>query len=322
MQTQKEAILAMMKGEKTDFIPDYFKGVKEVVYPGDRWMDLEDPYSTGPDAWGVRWTSLGPDPFIDGTTIEPGFTLFEEMDEWKEKVKFPSISLEEAAGFMNGMKIPVGYNENEHALSVLFCSGTFERMNELVGMENALTAFYEYPDEVHEFFEAMCEYKLQCIEKAYEAVHPDIIHMHDDWGAEKNMMFSPDLWREFIKPNETRYTKKIHELGMIYQHHSCGYISQVIPDLVEIGVDVIDPFMAENDQNLIFEYGDRITFAGGLNNRIFDGPGTTPEERLAELQRGFDSYGNKGLRSYPYYIPTDRERFAEYKANVEKLTQH
>ena len=68
--------------------------------------------------------------------------------------------------------------------------------------ENALCAFYEYPDEVHEFFDAMCEYKLKCIDLAYKYLKPDVIHMHDDWGTNKNLFFSPEIWREFVKPNE------------------------------------------------------------------------------------------------------------------------
>ena len=47
----------------------------------------------------------------------------------------------------------MGYQKDENVLEVLLLSGAFERMNEMIGMEDALTAFYEYPDEVHEFFE-------------------------------------------------------------------------------------------------------------------------------------------------------------------------
>lgn len=59
MQTAKQAILARMKGEKADFIPEFYSVVKEIVYPGERFIDLKnfDPYGTGPDAWGVMWTN-------------------------------------------------------------------------------------------------------------------------------------------------------------------------------------------------------------------------------------------------------------------------
>ena len=128
-------------------------------------------------------------------------------------------------------------NPETDVVSCLILSGQFERLNQMIGMENALCSFYEYPDELHEFFDAMLEYKLKCIDLAHKYLNPDVIHMHDDWGTNDNMFFSPELWREYIKPNEEKITQHIHELGMLYIHHSCGYIKQIIPDLVEIGVD-------------------------------------------------------------------------------------
>lgn len=322
MQTPKEALLALMRGEKYDFIPEYYSVAKSLVFPGERWIDLNnfDPYGTGPDAWGVLWTNRGPNPMVDGNMVAKDFRLFDSMEDWEEHVKFPPLPYMHVPEALNGMKFGMGYKEEEHVLEVLMLSGQFERMNQMVGMEEALTAFYEYPDEVHAFFDKMCEYKLQCIQMAYDAVHPDVIYMHDDWGQNNNMFFNPEIWREFIKPNEIRYAQKIHELGMLYHHHSCGFIMQIIPDLVEIGVDVIDPMMVENDvKGCIEKYGDQITFAGGINNRIIDGD-STPEERLEEVRRAFREYGTLGKRWFPFYIPSITERFEEYIGNVYQVS--
>ena len=53
----------------------------------------------------------------------------------------------------------------------------------------------------------------------------------------KNLFFSPEIWREFIKPNEEKYVKRIHDHGMLYIHHSCGNVDKIIPELAEIGID-------------------------------------------------------------------------------------
>ena len=85
MQTNKEALLALLKGEKADFIPEVYSTMKDVVFPGDRYIELGDkfdPYGTGPDAWGVLWTNQGPDPIIDGNMVAKDFKLFDDMDEW------------------------------------------------------------------------------------------------------------------------------------------------------------------------------------------------------------------------------------------------
>lgn len=321
MQSRKEALLALLKGEKADFIPEVYSTMKDIVFPGDRFIDLEnfDPYGTGPDAWGVLWTNQGPDPLVDGNTVAANFKMFDDMDEWKDHVKFPPLDFMPVNDILKGTAHGMGVNPEEDIVSCLILSGTFERMNQLIGMENALCAFYEFPDEVHEFFDAMCDYKLKCIDKAVEALHPEVIHMHDDWGTNDNMFFSPELWREFIKPNEEKFAKRIHEHGCIYVHHSCGYIKQIIPDLIEIGVDVLEPLMVENDvADVLDKYGDKITIMGGLNNRVIDSPEATPDSIRKEVREKMDAYCNLGKRYIPYYIPAIKDNWLVYMDEVNK----
>lgn len=320
MQTAKEAMLARLRGEKADFIPEYYSTVKDIVFPGERFIDLEnfDPYGTGPDAWGVMWTNQGPNPMIDGNTVAKDFRLFEDVAEWKDHVKFPPIDFMPVDQILNGMKMGMGYNPDEHVLSCLLLSGAFERVNQMVGFENALCAFYECPDEMKELLNAICDYKIKCIELAHKYLKPDMIHMHDDWGTNNNMFFSPEIWREFIKPLEKRYVEKIHELGMLYMHHSCGYIQQIIPDLVELGVDAINTINVVNDVDYIMEnYSDKITIVGAIDNQKIDMPNSTPEEIVAEVHRAMDAYVNKG-RYLPFIIPNNEAKFGIYVGTVNE----
>lgn len=321
MQTNKEALLALLKGEKADFIPEVYSTMKDVVFPGDRYIELGDkfdPYGTGPDAWGVLWTNQGPDPFIDGNMVAKDFKLFDDMDEWKEKVKFPPLDFMPIEQIFQAMCGDMHVNPETDVVSCLILSGQFERMNQLIGMENALCAFYEYPDEVHEFFDAMCEYKLKCIDLAYKYLKPDVIHMHDDWGTNKNLFFSPEIWREFIKPNEEKYVKRIHDHGMLYIHHSCGNVDKIIPELAEIGIDALEPVMLCNDiEGNLKACGDKITLMGGIDNQMIDQKGTGEEVIRAEVRRAMDTYVGKG-RYIPYYIPTNKETFGIYIDEVTK----
>lgn len=298
MQTKKEALLAAYRGEQPEFIPAETKCSTGIVFPGDRFFGETQK---GEDWWGVNWTQLGPDPGIDGSMVSAGFTLFDDMEEWEDKVVFPNLDSYPVKDILIKAK-----QENLlwscSVTHVLMLSGTFERMNQLIGMENALCAFYDSPEAVKAFFEEMCQYKLRCIDLAYEAVHPDIIHMHDDWGSSSNMFFSPEIWREFIKPIEKRYADRIHQYGMLYEHHSCGYITQIIPDLVEIGVDCINPLNICNDMEMIKrEYGDKITLKGGVNNQKIDMENCPEEEIRKEARRVIDSYASGG-RYIPAYV--------------------
>ena len=86
----------------------------------------------------------------------------------------------------------------------------------LMGFENAIFAFMDTPDEVHELFEAITEHKCRYLEILKTYFNFDIIAFHDDWGNNKNMFFSPDMWREFIKPYIQKVIDKTHELGNIF----------------------------------------------------------------------------------------------------------
>lgn len=317
--TKKEAILAIYKGEKADFIPDVGNIQKEIVYPGDRFIDFAnfDPYGTGPDAWGVIWQNCGPNPGIDGNTVAKDFRLFENVEDWKEHVRFPEFDDDFLSMVFGAMEHGMAVDRENDIVSCLILSGCFERLNQMVGMENALCAFYECPEELHEFFDAMCEYKLGCIEKAHRLLKPDVIHMQDDWGTNNNMFFSPEHWREFIKPREAKIAAKIHELGMLYIHHSCGYIKQIIPDLIEISVDVINPVNVCNDlDDCLEKYGDKITFLGGLDNQKME-KDPTEETIRGEVRRAMDAYAKKG-RYIPYCIPASEHVWLTYRDEVDK----
>jgi len=320
MQTRKEALLARLAGKPADFIPEVYSTMKDVVFPGDRYMDPEhfDPYGIGPDAWGVLWQNEGPNPMIDGNMVAKGFRLFDDMADWKAHVAFPKLEYMPLEQIFAAMFRAMQVDPERDVVSVLLLSGQFERLNQMIGMENAMCAFYEYPDEMQEFLEAMCDYKCRCIDYAVRYCHPEVIHMHDDWGTNRNMFFSPELWREYIKPLEARYVKKIHESGCLYIHHSCGYIAQIIPDLAEIGVDAIEPMMVENPiDELLEQYGDRITLMGGLNNRIIDAANATESEIRGEVHRAMDRYARKG-RYLPYYIPAKEKNWLIYMDEVNR----
>lgn len=306
MQTPKEALLAAYRGEMPEFIPPHTKYNVGCAFPGDRFFGGEG----GKDAWGVSWTNLGPDPGLDGSMVTPNTELFDDISEWRDYVKIPDLDEIHAREILEAMMQGLGDRET-HVYHVLLLSGCWERLNQLMGMENALCSFYDDPDEVHEFLNAVCDYKIKCIDLACEVMDPDVIHMHDDWGSANNLMFSPEMWREFIKPIEKRLTDHIHSKGKIYEHHSCGYIQTIIPDLIEIGVDAIDPLNITNDMNFIKEnYGDKITLMGGVDNQMMDALGSKEEDIRAEARRAMDLLAPGGR-----YIPT----FIYTRADVREI---
>ena len=131
-----------------------------------------------------------------------------------------------------------------------------------------------------------------------------------------SMLLSPELWREFFKPHEKRFAEHIHKLGMIYEHHSCGYVMPIVGDLVEIGVDALSPLNVCNDiPKLKKEFGNSICLIGGLNNQLIDAEGTGEEAIRAEVRRAIDenSFGGAFM---PSYIPTNAEKLEIVKDEI------
>lgn len=302
MQTNREALLSAYRGEMPDYIPPLTKSTAGVVFPGDRYFG---PNKEGYDAWGVRWTQLGPDPGLDGNTVTPNHRRLSEISNWKKEITFPDLESMHSKDILLQMK-QTSIPDPEAVVShVLILSGPWERMNQLLGMEDALCAFYEDPDAVQEFLEAMVDYKIKCIDIANEVVNPDVFNLHDDWGTSGNLFFSPDMWRKFVKPGEKKICDHIHSLGKIYEHHSCGYITTIIPDLVEISVDAINPLNICNDIEYIKQnYGSQITLAGGIDNQLIDHKDTPVETIRAEVRRAMDAYAPGG-RYIPEFVFTN-----------------
>ena len=119
--------------------------------------------------------------------------------------------------------------------------------------------------------------------------------MHDDYGTEKAMFFSPDTWREIFKPNLKKIVDACHEHGMIYEHHSCGYIVPILDDFVELGIDAWNPVQNPNQPlELIRKYKGKLTFVGGFNDRLFVDPSATDEQKKASIEETVRVFGEAG----------------------------
>jgi hypothetical protein len=89
------------------------------------------------------------------------------------------------------------------------------------------------------------------------------IGLADDWGTQDALMISPAMWREVFKPRYKEQIELAHSLGMDVYMHSCGYIYDIIGDLIEIGLDIINPGQPDinNVEELGKTFGGRICFA-------------------------------------------------------------
>lgn len=170
-----------------------------------------------------------------------------------------------------------------------FC--LFERHWSLRGMENALTDYYCYPDEVHRLFQKLTDFYIRMLERIKDECHADAVFVSDDLGTQTGPFFSPEIFRTFFKPYYKQLIDKAHELGMHFWLHSCGNIELFLEDLIEIGLDVIHPLQRYSvDGKAVAEkYGGKICFLAGFDvQRVI--PFGSEEEVRAEARYMIETF--------------------------------
>ena len=250
-------------------------------------------FMNGVDDFGVQW-ELDPEHPELMTHVKPGCELFDDITEWKKHVTFPSCK--DKNWEMAAMRTKAMWAKKDEIQGyVVGNMGGFERICAMMGHVNAMMAMYDDEEAFAEFIEAYADYRIEQMEYIKKYLDVDFLMMHDDWGNQKNMFFSPEMWRKFFKEPERRMVKRCQELGMHYMHHSCGYIEPIIPDLVEIGVESWHGGAPVNDLKKIkAEYGDKLIFAGGVDPQVTDTGRATEEEIRAEVRRVIDTLGKGG----------------------------
>ena len=123
----------------------------------------------------------------------------------------------------------------------------------------------------------------------------DGIIIGDDWSDQRGIVMGPHRWRRLIKPNMAKLIDRIHSAEKVAIVHCCGNCSEILPDLIEIGLDVLESVQPEvmDPYDLKHAYGDRITFWGGLGSQTLM-PYGTPGEINDEVRRLVREMGRGG----------------------------
>ena len=116
---------------------------------------------------------------------------------------------------------------------------SIERLRLLVGFDNLMVALYTERPQVERLLDKLVDMTLDVMR-----VYAGMGGVHgfmtwEDWGLQTSLQIRPEQWREIFKPRYARIVEATHEAGMHYLFHCCGWILEIIPDLVEIGVDVL-----------------------------------------------------------------------------------
>lgn len=329
MISSKERGMAPFKSKKLDRLPMWYNGAPEttrsiVEFLGAKnsnealydilKMDYKTfrPKYTGQEAkadadgrikniWGIKRTG-----HFSGQAVNHPLAGIESLEDFA-KYNFPSTSLWDCK---------ITEQELNEANNSCIIGGSwaqfFHTTADLLGMENMLVMLYTEPEliktVISTIFEFYYEHTKRCFEENPGII--DFMFMGNDFGTQRALLMSPELWNEFFGIHIKRMVELSHKHGAVAGLHSCGDIHLIIPYLIDMGMDVINPIQvnAEHMNPIVLkrEFGKDIVFFGGIDENVTLIHGTEHEVR-EETKRIIDILGSDGkyivAASHDYLLP-------------------
>jgi len=218
------------------------------------------------------------------------------------------------------------WKENGQWIQANFWFGFDVSHSWAVGTETFLMAMMTDPDWCVDMFNTYLDMDIALFEQILDAGYTfDSIRWPDDMGYKLNQFFSINTYRELLKPVHKRAVDWAHSKGVKAHLHSCGDINPFIPELLEIGIDAINPLEVKagmKPTELKKKYGDQVVFHGGINAVLWD----DLDAILAEISQTLPVMKENGgyIFSSDHSIPSSvsAENFKAIIAHVKELGKY
>jgi len=243
-----------------------------------------EPYT---DEWGVGWHGAKYEtPFGEGFYTE---MVGHPLAEKDSVLNYTAPDANEPGLYVNAENLLANYKDSHFIVGVTVTT-IFETAWALRGLENLMMDFITDPQLANEILDIPYNYHLTAAKKLAR-MGVDMIWTGDDVGSQNGMMISPVLWREFFKPRMANFIKEVKSINpeLKVAYHSDGNISDIIEELIEIGVDVLNPVQPAciDPGGVKEEYGDRLCFWGSIDEQHtlpFGSAGDVKDEVIERLK--------------------------------------
>lgn len=180
-------------------------------------------------------------------------------------------------------------------VTVFIWGSHFEKAYFARGIENFLADMACEPEFSQDLLDTIIRKNIVMLENLITNENIDGVLLGSDWGSQKSLLMSPSVWKKMIKPGEQKEYNLIHSYNKDVWVHSCGNVRQILPDLCEMGVDVLNPIQPECMD--IFEikesFGNKLTFWGGISTQRTLPYGTVAQVRN-EAEKVIMNMSNNG----------------------------
>jgi uroporphyrinogen decarboxylase len=288
--TPKERWLAVLKHEKPDRIPMDYWGTPEATekimqHLGcdnvdemfarlhiDRPLDVGPRYAGPPlepgiDVYGCRREDVDYGSGVYSEVVCHPLAQYTSVDEIEDKYTWPTPD------WFDYSIIPEQLEGNEYRPVRGGGSEPFLEYTYLRGLEQAYMDLALNPEMVHYCLDKLFDFAYENTRRIYEQIPGQVTfsYVAEDLGSQERLLFSMRHIREFLLPRMKRMMDLVHEGGGVVFTHSDGAIRPVIPDLIGIGMDVLNPIQwrckGMEREGLKRDFGDQIIFHGGMDNQ-------------------------------------------------------
>jgi hypothetical protein len=279
MLTAKKNMRAVVKGGQPDRLVNQYEAMQLLFYP--YMMHSGSSCAKGENGQGGR---VGHHPLVPGERPRafPVHTqekkVVKDIEHWREVVHAPKMEYPQEE--WDTFKAMYDAVDGTKAYKTMFYApGLFEMSHYLCSMEDALEYYMTDPDEMMDMIKYITEFELKLAEDCCKYLKPDCILHHDDWGSAINSFLRPSMFEDFFVEPYKQIYGYYHDHGVeIIVHHSDSYAANLVPSMIEMGIDVWQGCVESNDvPDLIKRFGDKITFMGNIDNKAVDFNGWTDE---------------------------------------------
>jgi uroporphyrinogen decarboxylase len=254
-------------------------------YCKEKDISAGDPYGVGNfnDAWGCKFT--GRQKGVFGEVKEPIVTDEEWLDT--SRVHFPkewlTFDIDKVNDFCN--------NTDKFVLPSHLVR-PFEQLQFIRGTENLFIDLMLMPDGLKLFMDKLHNFNCELMEK-WAKTNVDALFFMDDWGSQTSLLINPTLWEELFKPMYKDYIDIAHNAGKKAFMHSDGYIVDIYPHLIDLGLDAINSQVFCMNSKVLSDFKGKITFWGEIDRQNLLPKGTPQEikEAVKSLKENLWSNG-------------------------------
>ncbi len=287
MLTPKQNFYESAKGLNPDRYCNQYEALRLHFHPALLHLGTPRPGQVNVvNAWGITfsWPEGVPGGFPVHT---PDRIVIKDIEHWRDYVHAPSLDFKDEEWQML-RDILAKTDDNLVWRAPFVAPGLFEQCHHLGEIQNTMVNLMCYEDEMHDLIKYLTDYELKMAEGICKELKPNALFHHDDWGSRTSTFMSPEMFEDFFVDayKQVYGYYKSHGVELIV-HHSDSFGATLVPDMIEMGIDVWQGCMSSNNlPELTRKYCGKIGFMGGFDGADFDIPdwnAETIKEKVYEL---------------------------------------